>query len=561
MATTVSQPGYYNLQALTTLGALGVGMRLYTYSAGTTTHKNAYTEATGTTVQTYTSDGIGGEYIALDARGELPSPLYLTSGAYDLALKTSAGATVWTRRADPSSASTAIFIPAGSGAETRTAQDKLRETVSAADFTGYDSTGGTDSAAAITAALAAANEVLIVGTPLIASTITVPTGKKLTFQGGLGNTMGAYPPSYLIKKSTMTTNGITISERAWVSGGGLFCQGGNTGDGVALVGNSAKLDNFLVHAAGGVGVRVGTTAGANCNSFQLDHVTSQYNGSHGFYLHDGKAAEGADANAGTLTQCFAQYNTGDGFHLKHCFWNTLLNCLSEQNTGWGLYISATVNGSASESRYHTVIGGDYNEVNVGGVGYIGGYACSIYQPDQNQGFTLAGTFVNHFGGSNSTIDTITLGRGQIVFPAVAVPSANANTLDDYEEGTFTPDVIGTTLAGTADYVGAGGFQLGRYTKIGRIVFIDIALKWQTGTGTGNMRISGLPFTANANTYGCLAVGQASNVVLTASNVLRAFVDPAVAYVSLTQDVVGGGASTSVAYDAAGTLLLSGSYTV
>jgi hypothetical protein len=60
MATTVSQPGYYNLQALTSLGALGAGMRLYTYVQGTTTHKVAYTEATGTTAQTYTSDGAGG---------------------------------------------------------------------------------------------------------------------------------------------------------------------------------------------------------------------------------------------------------------------------------------------------------------------------------------------------------------------------------------------------------------------------------------------------------------------------------------------------------------------
>lgn len=101
MATTVSQPGYYNLQALTSLGALGAGMRLYTYTAGTTTKKNAYTEQTGTTVQTYTSDGGGGEYIALDARGELPAPLYLMTGAYDLVLKTAAGATVWTRRAEP----------------------------------------------------------------------------------------------------------------------------------------------------------------------------------------------------------------------------------------------------------------------------------------------------------------------------------------------------------------------------------------------------------------------------------------------------------------------------
>jgi hypothetical protein len=94
-----SQPGWFNPQFFTSQGDLAESYRLYTYTAGTTTHKTAYTESTGTTAHTYTSDGVGGQYIATNARGELPSPLYLTSGAYDLLLKTVAGATVWTRRA------------------------------------------------------------------------------------------------------------------------------------------------------------------------------------------------------------------------------------------------------------------------------------------------------------------------------------------------------------------------------------------------------------------------------------------------------------------------------
>lgn len=98
---SASQPGFFNLQALTDVGALAASGRLYTYIQGTTTQKTAYTDAAGSVAQTYTSDGLGGQYIALNARGELPAPLYLTSGAYDITLKTSAGATVWTRRADP----------------------------------------------------------------------------------------------------------------------------------------------------------------------------------------------------------------------------------------------------------------------------------------------------------------------------------------------------------------------------------------------------------------------------------------------------------------------------
>jgi hypothetical protein len=95
----VSQPGWFNFFALTNLSDLADGYRLYTYAPSTTTHKVAYTDAAGLIPHTYTSDGAGGQYIALDARGELPAPLFLSTGGYDLKLSTAAGATVWTRRA------------------------------------------------------------------------------------------------------------------------------------------------------------------------------------------------------------------------------------------------------------------------------------------------------------------------------------------------------------------------------------------------------------------------------------------------------------------------------
>lgn len=96
---TAALPGVFNVQQFTDTGAPAVGYRLYTYNAGTTTHKPAYTDPAAAVPHTYVSDGIGGLYIQLDARGELPAPLFLTSGAYDLCLKTPAGATVWSRRA------------------------------------------------------------------------------------------------------------------------------------------------------------------------------------------------------------------------------------------------------------------------------------------------------------------------------------------------------------------------------------------------------------------------------------------------------------------------------
>ncbi len=98
---SASLSGDFNLQAFTDLGDPLIGGRLYTYNFGTTTHKTAYTDHAGTIPHTYTNDGQGGQYIALNARGELSAPLYLVGGSYDLSLKRADGSTLWTRRADP----------------------------------------------------------------------------------------------------------------------------------------------------------------------------------------------------------------------------------------------------------------------------------------------------------------------------------------------------------------------------------------------------------------------------------------------------------------------------
>jgi len=79
----------------------------------------------------------------------------------------------------------------------------------------------------------------------------------------------------------------------------------------------------------------------------------------------------------------------------------------------------------------------------------------------------------------------TSGAG-ITFPATQSASTDANTLDDYEEGTWTPSV-----GGTATYTA----QQATYTKIGRVVhvtaYIQILL---IGTGS-SIQITGLPFSS------------------------------------------------------------------
>lgn len=89
----------------------------------------------------------------------------------------------------------------------------------------------------------------------------------------------------------------------------------------------------------------------------------------------------------------------------------------------------------------------------------------------------------------------------ISFPATQSASSDANTLDDYEEGTWTPVVVGGTTAGTGTY----SLQIGRYTKIGNTVRIYFAVAWSAHTGTGKTIVTGFPFSSNAGNQTPFAV--------------------------------------------------------
>ncbi len=93
---------------------------------------------------------------------------------------------------------------------------------------------------------------------------------------------------------------------------------------------------------------------------------------------------------------------------------------------------------------------------------------------------------------------IDLTGGQIKFPATQVPSAVANVLDDYEEGTWT--------ASPTNFTTVGGLTVGTctYVKIGRMVHVAGSVTYGTSiAGTaGTSYIAGLPFApANAEANG------------------------------------------------------------
>lgn len=80
----------------------------------------------------------------------------------------------------------------------------------------------------------------------------------------------------------------------------------------------------------------------------------------------------------------------------------------------------------------------------------------------------------------------------IQFPATQAASADANNLDDYEEGTWTPVIGGS--GGTAGQTYTT--QVGYYQKIGKRVTLDFNVVLSAaGTITGTPQIQGLPFTS------------------------------------------------------------------
>lgn len=92
--------------------------------------------------------------------------------------------------------------------------------------------------------------------------------------------------------------------------------------------------------------------------------------------------------------------------------------------------------------------------------------------------------------------TQTLTNKLLAFPATQNSSADANTLDDYEEGTWTPAITFGGAAVALTY----SVQTGAYTKIGNSVRVSGQITiTSNGTSSGQCNITGFPFTNAAST--------------------------------------------------------------
>jgi hypothetical protein len=177
-----------------------------------------------------------------------------------------------------------------------------------------------------------------------------------------------------------------------------------------------------------------------------------------------------------------------------------------------------------------------------------------------------GTNVNTSGNlasptftGQATIPTINLTGGQIAFPATQNPSSDPNTLDDYEEGTFT-----------VSFIGDGGGSLVTlttntctYTKIGNSVFFRISVDSSSALSgsTNTVRISGFPFTFSSTQYVTASIWLYGGFSFTTANGVmqtRSQVNTNTMYLQLTNQ--GAGANITNSYFSGGlNFMMTGHY--
>lgn len=129
-------------------------------------------------------------------------------------------------------------------------------------------------------------------------------------------------------------------------------------------------------------------------------------------------------------------------------------------------------------------------------------------------FYTAGTAT--LSGTVAVQNLMDLQSGQVKFPATQNASANANTLDDYEEGSWTP-LLSFDTPGDLNVVYS--FNTGTYTKIGNVVhaFASIATTTFTHTtASGRFRVNGLPFAISGTQDFPAVFSRADGIVWTAT---------------------------------------------
>jgi hypothetical protein len=173
------------------------------------------------------------------------------------------------------------------------------------------------------------------------------------------------------------------------------------------------------------------------------------------------------------------------FALRSTGSTTGYNVVSIVNTGgdaiWGQENSTGNNLIVGDSAYDTVFRGP------SGLAFSANAGSNLHMRLGSTGNLTVNLGNVVIGTSGKGIDFSVTSSG--------TGTMTSELLADYEEGTWTPTLIGTTTNPTVTYT----LQRGIYTKVGRVVTVSAYVAWSAiSGGSGNIAFGNLPFTVESS---------------------------------------------------------------
>lgn len=443
------------------------------------------------------------------------------------------------------------FAPSGSGATERTAQAKLRDFVNVKDF-GAAVDGVTNDYTALNNAQIAVNAAGGGFVYIPAGTLALGTAFTLLSKVIL---VGAGPLSTSIKwtgsnSSTAITMAVGATRNSGLRDLQIDCASATGMTGIALVDSQRnECRNVRIVSsitASGTALRLQAGSGGSGSSFN-----AAFNRFYDLEISGFSVGIQMDGIGPSGTETVATLNDFYGLDIDGAV--TGIRCMQwcDSNDFHGVRINLTANNavgvvmndSATPAGDVGVYSNNFFQLDVDGFGAISG--CSgilLNYSKQTQVYAFfhspavfPGTLINdnssrslsHYivnnqlSAANNNIEIVSKGlqygnavsltgtgsdAGQIVFPATANPSSNANTLDDYKEvNAWTPAFSAATVG---DLAVSYSVQTGTETKIGRQVtlmfrLVTSAFTWTTSTG--NFQIINVPVPSSGGRfYGALS---------------------------------------------------------
>lgn len=409
-------------------------------------------------------------------------------------------------------ASLVSYTADGVGAVERTVQAKLREFVSVADF-GAVGDGVTDDTVAIQAALDVGKRVYIpTGTYLVSSRLQIgPTVMNFVYGDGIGTVI----------KSICTGDTFHVGATPGSTNAGIISGGGIEDLFIQLYGTAA------------VGIRMLQTSMTSIRNVQVYSYASRPNTQIGILIDAG----GGSSYFNQFTNCNCQgvdvgykfVASGAGQGTSSTFVNCSALTYTDNTNGYGYEfvgnngLDSIFTGGNLEAckKGIKMDSGTWASTHTQGTTWLGirfeanslcdidwgngGYRNSFFgygnyanngTPGFNPSLNWDNTRENVISYGGGVVGSIRPQNG-IQFPAAQISSSDANTLDDYEEGTFTPAWSSSGATFTYDS------RYGQYTKVGNKVtftaWLDVATA--TGTLTNALSLTGFPFSSLNTTYG------------------------------------------------------------